>query len=396
MKAETRKRGSLRESLKSWLTYWKYTLGGVMVVAIALLVLTRVGTAVSPRSGLCANCHEIQPVYEQWQASTHKGIDCLNCHTEPGLGGYAKANLSGVKNMLTHVGGTYDMPLAATVDNSSCLRCHPRETLPEVIPAGTLRVAHSKHDQQRCTDCHSQVVHTLQGATVAQAKSHANKDCRVCHPNPASAPHGDASVSCLSCHSATIPNHDLAMKRGVFPQEGCIDCHTKQRVSAPEECQVCHVSPHGLEEQGFKANCSACHASTETWTIQSMVHPVKLEGKHTQLQCAQCHNGRTDFKGLSFDCSTCHKPSHGQMKENDCTSCHSQQGFKPAKVDHQKIWSGYQGKHASIECAQCHPNNWYAGIPSKCETCHKAPKGMENTDCAKCHQPGVTWKIEKS
>ena len=94
---------------------------------------------------------------------------------------------------------------------------------------------------------------------------------------------------------------------------GCIDCHKKERVGTPEECQLCHISPHGVEQA-----CSKCHSSTESWTDESFTHPVKLVGNHAKLKCDQCHTNKTEFKGLTF--ISVLTATHRSMKSGRITS----------------------------------------------------------------------------
>ncbi len=385
-----------------------FVLGGgfvwVVFLAAALVVvsppLATVGVAVAGNPNVCTSCHEIQPFFEKWQLSSHKGVRCTDCHTQPGLEGYVKVNLGGIANTIKHFSGDYQMPLEAQVKDESCLSCHPREKLPETIPQGTLRIAHTKHSDQTCADCHGRLVHNLdvQTATVipteirlASHTSQGKKDCLVCHPSPKPTQlHGDPNVACDSCHSSTIPRHNLAQQSGIMARDSCLECHNKSKIGSPEQCQTCHVSPHGID-----LSCNKCHTSTKSWTERSFTHPVQLVGEHSNLQCVKCHTSGKDFTGLKYTCSSCHQPKHEPFKTtNDCATCHTPQGWKPPNVNHKVLWTGYEGLHAVTPCESCHPNAKYKGTSFKCADCHKAPPSMVSTDCTSCHKkPGVSWKL---
>ncbi|MDP2727464.1 MAG: NapC/NirT family cytochrome c [Dehalococcoidia bacterium] len=306
--------------------------------ALALATLTSgVGVTVSSNPKFCDSCHEILPAYEQWRTSSHKSVNCLSCHTEDGLPGYAKINMEGLQNLVSHLSGSTELPSQASINNDNCLRCHARNTLPETMPQATLRIAHSSHQDLKCTACHERLVHPrlLDAPVLAQAISHTQKDCSVCHPNPnPTYLHGDAQVACSSCHSGNIPNHDLAVRRNTPLRETCTECHTQQRVSQPESCQTCHVSPHGIDP-----NCSQCHSSAESWQQRSFVHPVALTATHGQLQCTQCHAvslppSPQSFGSGDFLCNNCHTPKHPPL-DNNCTKCHQPTGWKPVKMKGQ-------------------------------------------------------------
>src|SRR3990172_3158285 len=305
-------------------------------VALAGLV-SGVGVTVSSNPKFCDSCHEIVPAYEQWRISSHKSVNCLTCHTDEGLPGYTKINVEGLRNILTHASGLTQLPPEASVKNDSCLQCHPRADLPEAIPQATLRISHTPHQDLDCPACHVRLVHPLlfDSQPMAQATTPAQKDCSVCHASPKPEYlHGDADVACSSCHSGNIPNHDLAVRRNTPLRESCVECHPQQRVSQPESCQTCHVSPHGVSQ-----NCGQCHSSTDSWAPRTFSHPAALTGAHERFQCAQCHvpaqtpSGQTVSSG-NYLCSTCHTPKHPPM-DNNCTKCHTTAAWKPLKGQSQ-------------------------------------------------------------
>lgn len=320
------------------------TTGLVLIIALAAAVLaiaalgSGVAVTVSSNPKFCESCHEIAPAYEQWHASSHQSVNCLTCHTDAGLPGYVQIITKGFQDLATHASGNTELPAQASISDDNCLRCHTRDKLPETLPQASLRIAHSTHEDVDCTYCHNRLVHSRllddQPAFVQTTSSRINaqKDCSVCHPAPnPTYLHGDAQVACSSCHSANIPNHDLAIRRNTALRDTCNDCHTQQRVSAPQSCQTCHTSPHGVD-----LACAQCHSSQQSWSIRSLDHPVALTKTHGTLQCSQCHattqspSAQTISTG-NFLCSTCHTPAHPPM-DNNCTKCHQPTGWKPLRV----------------------------------------------------------------
>jgi nitrate/TMAO reductase-like tetraheme cytochrome c subunit len=360
---------------------------GSMIGLFLAVSLGAVGLSMQP--SFCANCHEIRPAYDQWRGSSHSGLICLDCHTEPGLAGYVKVNVSGAKNLVTHLLADAQLPARADVHDASCLRCHPNDTLPDASVRTTLRVAHSKHDQELCADCHGRLVHTSPTDAVATApKPHAVRDCTVCH-TPENCPHGDATLACTSCHSGVIPKHEPAKERGVMPRESCQECHQKNKVGSPEYCQTCHVSPHGVS-----VPCSRCHTSQTTWTEHTFNHPVLLVGKHAGVDCGKCH-GTTALTGLKYVCSNCHKPpAVHKGTPGDCASCHSPENWKPAQLANHKFPQDHNG--AAANCSLCHPKGDTSQV--NCFTCHQqttleashGAKGMTAIGglCVSCHPQG--------
>lgn len=81
---------------------------------------------------------------------------------------------------------------------------------------------------------------------------------------------------------------------------------------------------------------------------------------------------------------------HGDLKE-ECSTCHSAEGWKPARVqasfDHGRR-SGFAltGAHASADCMSCHTSLDFKHSDTQCQSCHTDPhRGEMGADCAHCH-----------
>lgn len=170
-------------------------------------------------------------------------------------------------------------------------------------------------------------------------------------------------------------------------------------------------SPHGP----LKQVCADCHTTT-SW--KELAAPMKfthattgfsLQGAHGNLPCLQCHTTKR-FVGTASDCYSCHAkdyakaatPDHraGQFS-HDCASCHTFNSWRPSEFEHAKTNFQLTGAHASVQCADCHVNNRYKGLPNDCFYCHKSDyaaakepdhaKAQVSHDCLTCHS--VTgWK----
>ncbi len=362
---------------------WMWGVGGVVLVAFLLTF----GIVFSTKPNLCPICHEMEEPYEQWQTSSHHQVNCFDCHVEPSLSGIANIYLMGGRHIVKHLAGQRYVSVQARISDASCLMCHKLEERPESIKPARLRVAHSAHKGLACAVCHVRLVHLSAGQRAwvnAAPKPHVVRTCTVCH-TPENCPHGAAKIECVSCHQQTIPNHDLAQKRGVFPREGCIECHERERVSSPENCLFCHESPHGVD-----AECSRCHTSTQTWSEHTFEHPVKLEGKHAELNCNKCHTKRL----TAYECTNCHTPPKDHYV-NECVRCHQAGGdFKAAGANHVTFWPWYKGRHAQISCAECHKKDEpFSNLPTKCVGCHEPPGGNHfGAECELCHSPERPWE----
>lgn len=81
---------------------------------------------------------------------------------------------------------------------------------------------------------------------------------------------------------------------------------------------------------------------------------------------------------------------HGEFV-GDCTSCHSEDRWTPAKVG--KDWKhpdtfALRGAHRSATCRACHLTLDFSKAPTDCVGCHTdAHRGELGNDCAVCHTP---------
>jgi DmsE family decaheme c-type cytochrome len=230
-------------------------------------------------------------------------------------------------------------------------------------PHSQLALEHQGHGTT-CESCHGPgQAHVEGGGDVtkifrfekATAKQ-VNKTCLSCHagthPNFVHSPHGEAGLSCISCHSvhhARTPSFLLVSAQPTL----CYQCHQSVQDHfemsfhhpVPEgmlKCSDCH-DPHGsfhpnqlLATADQNAICTKCH--TETAGPFVYEHPVaRTEG------CLMCHSphGSPNPRLLKVSnvntlCLQCHTASmtflapgtpsfHNQNAQYvACTNCHTQ------------------------------------------------------------------------
>jgi hypothetical protein len=165
---------------------------------------------------------------------------------------------------------------------------------------------------------------------------------------------------------------------------------------------------------------------------QAQISPGPLARPHHQFEgpanCTKCHT--QSVRERSFRCNDCHKEIAAEMQEHRglhstfssagrpgeaCVKCHSDhngenfsllhwtpthQGF-----DHTKTGYTLDGKHATVDCRQCHQakniqassrgflqglqknlSETYFGLSTQCATCHEdVHKGRFGTTCTNCH-----------
>ncbi len=168
----------------------------------------------------------------------------------------------------------------------------------------------------------------------------------------------------------------------------------------------------------------------------AQVSPGPLAQPHQEmdsnLKCFNCHGQRGQGGGMPDRCLACHKEIaahidgrtglHARVPKQDCAKCHPDHAGRdfemiqweeggPAKFDHGRSGWPLAGKHARLECKDCHKAAFqspaimalapgkgraqgYIGLNQACDACHHQKDihhGALGKDCAKCHGQEA-WK----
>jgi nitrate/TMAO reductase-like tetraheme cytochrome c subunit len=246
----------------------------------------------------CAMCHPkhgFGPLAEvdSWEHSGHgkAGVSCLDCHGRPGVLGYVKAKIGGLRDTYMQLTISSEEklkilsnPEKELVPPEHCLFCHSDEGnrkyreehkgpmklvemrlldnvqnpafrqqkgLPDILSdtfVGGTHFDHSFHIdsfEMLCADCHFGVVHR------AQSKTDRMNLCLVCHAENqgSSAPQ---LKDCTTCHEAQLAMNEGNGAKGVEGEAGIM-------YAAGVDCQQCHT---GVETGAFRptsATCVTCH-----------------------------------------------------------------------------------------------------------------------------------------
>ncbi len=339
---------------------------------------------------------------------SHNSIDCFSCHTKT------------------------SNPLAVfqdrkATDENSCVTCHDD--------------FHEGKYSNDCAKCHTErsflslksmdfFDHTIPDYTLEG--KHLEVDCKKCHQERFSTPidfsacnkcHEDYhmgdfekngfSPDCIQCHSLengfeyslyTLEKHQAT----TFPLKGahvatpCYACHVDERddkwrfKNLGSSCVECHQDLHEgfISEKYYpEQECVLCH-SNENWSEIQFDHTLTnwpLTGRHMNVNCSDCHFDLSDnnytlvqyFSSLENKCATCHENIHDDMfainGETDCVRCHITDSWFPEKFDHNSTAFPLEGRHAEIDCKDCHITSIVDG---KSAITYKIGK----FECIDCHQ----------
>ncbi len=203
----------------------------------------------------------------------------------------------------------------------------------------------------------------------------------------------------------------------------CVKCHSLGSGRAQLKCSSCHadIAERVQSNRGYHARivdrtkgdtgCARCHAEHAGRDAALIRWPVsqasfdhaetghRLEGKHSLLQCGQCHKTQS-FLGLKTACLACHQDTHRGQLGATCTTCHSQDSWKAvSKFNHRTTRFPLTGLHTSVACERCHIPAQSGAVTryrdvafSTCASCHRDPHaGAFLAPCSQCHTTNG-WK----
>lgn len=274
----------------------------ISVVVVISLGLLSVPFYLTVQPSFCPKCHVVKGEYESWKKSSHWDVDCLACHSSPGIIGSFILYAKGAENAISYVSQKYSRPITASVNNEACLKCH-RNVSKQIIRSMGIRVSHKEFLAKGyfCTNCHNTTAH---GKIVPQTRYPSMDKCLVCHNGKT------ASSKCNLCHVKDVGKRIRKPKR-TFPKTTLGELTTCEGCHKIDKCTRCHglVMPH---PPGWTDK--ATHAKFAAWEKKQLCMKC-----HDMEFCNECHNFPGHFAGW--------KEAHKQRVgfEEQCKSCHRAQ-----------------------------------------------------------------------
>jgi Zn finger protein HypA/HybF involved in hydrogenase expression len=124
-------------------------------------------------------------------------------------------------------------------------------------------------------------------------------------------------------------------------QTECKKCHLAPTFKdAKSDCWSCHEKQdQGIHKRRLGVKCETCH-NTRDWKVWDFDHDkatFKLEGKHKDINCHDCHKNpvEKDKKvALSESCYSCHAKNdeHNDNYGHVCERCHVASSWKTIKA----------------------------------------------------------------
>ncbi len=344
----------------------------------------------------CASCH----VVDAWKVvrfdhartgfsltGAHTKVECLGCHENQVWKGVANTCATCHAKDDAHQGRF----------GRDCAACHSTEAwkVQTFDHSKTRFPLVGAHARAGCADCHRGSINTL-----------VSIECSACHAKD-DVHKGDNGKTCADCHTvSTWKAIRFDHNRTAFPLLGehakatCQSCHIRPITSwkPPKDCQSCHQKDD-KHEGVLGPDCQTCHEAV-SWARVHFEHArdanFALRGAHAPLSCPACHTRSIVAAKTPASCVGCHQkddPHKGQLG-GGCASCHNETNWtRTAKFDHDLTRFPLLGKHASVDCKDCHKSSAFLDAASDCTSCHASEdkhKGRFGSDCAQCHNP-VSW-----
>ncbi len=280
-----------------------------LVCAFAVFSVLFVEYSATPQ--FCNSCHNMEPYYNAWKASSHNFVPCVDCHYTPGLESQARSKFEAINQVVSYVTRTYGSRPRAEISDMSCLRsgCHSQRLLQGRVDFNGIYFDHRPHLVEvrrglklRCTSCHSQIV---QGTHMTVTTS----TCFLCHFKGTES--GKSIAGCTSCHPPP---------ESVIEFEGIAFSHAEV-VERGLECSNCHVQVIQGSGDVPRERCLICHG--EPQRIERYDEVQFIHGKHVsehKVDCEECHNSIEHglvkmASSIEVECSSCHPDHHSEVRE---------------------------------------------------------------------------------
>jgi hypothetical protein len=311
------------------------------------------------RSSFCSNCHYMTPYVEQWKASTHRNVACVQCHPAQRRQMFAQ--------FVKYVTGTYDPRPRAFVPDGSCAASGCHSEMPKSRDVKFLSVSFP-HQPHMGTDRRGIKLHCASCHGSSREAGHVSVDKRICYLCHFKGQPVEGTLTwCGSCHGAPT---------GMSKHAGFV-FDMKSYASSGVQCSRCHVSVHEGDGTVSRDKCFACHVSR----VEAISNSKALHEQHVgkvEIRCLDCHepirHGNVKMLSvLDVSCESCHANLHAGPKE-----MYLGVGAKGAPSTPSRMFA------AQINCTGCHTQvTMQGGVsflgqgnkaanPKACVACHDA------------------------
>ncbi|MGZ3840929.1 MAG: hypothetical protein ACXVCA_02495 [Bdellovibrio sp.] len=315
------------------------------------------------------------------------------------------------------------------LEGKDCLRCHD---------------AGKGISTEKCLSCHKDIKPFIKSQTGFHGLASKTQTCIQCHTDHKGRKHDTTVVNVKKFEHTKLTGYELVGKHAKIK---CEECHKEKRTHMairPQDirysgmkgssCRSCHNKDdiHFFKGPFAKKDCNSCHDSLSWKQGIGFNHDTdtnfKLVEKHRELKCNDCHLKNKANKEFRYrwenlakkQCLSCHENFHKnrlgpKFSTGECTTCHTQTKWTIENFDHQITGYKLNGKHADVQCIDCHIPHLkkpsaklkltakeikikdlnFTGLKQECLSCHAdfhkfgatSNKILGNLNqCSKCHE----------
>ncbi|MFO1220363.1 MAG: cytochrome c3 family protein [Burkholderiaceae bacterium] len=330
----------------------------------------------------CADCHKKGDDYKAAPRT------CIGCHKKDDDGNKGHKGLYGDK----------------------CDSCHGVKAWKPATfnhDTDTKYSLRGKHKQTKCADCHT-------GHLYKDKVGTACIDCHKKDDDGNKGHKGSLGRDCAACHIEAgwkekgKFDHDKTKFAllGKHADVKCADCHKSTNYKeAPKDCIGCHKKDD-KHETTLGTKCESCHGEKDWKDVRRFDHDktkFQLRNAHAakKVQCKDCHQSLKHYRDIPRDCYSCHKKDdkHEGQQGKKCESCHGDRDWKTTTFDHGLTRFPLLGKHAKVECKDCHKSPRFKDAKVACVACHLKDDKHKKTLgalCEDCHnaRDWKTWNYD--
>lgn len=282
------------DELKRIFPNWKHALIKLPIILYGLYLIVFEVLHYTSTTKFCTICKSESFSKATVEKSSHREIECGDCHTPHTLFAKAYQKITVIPDLIPELTGHYEIPkipkkpLNFQITDKSCTECHSPETRRFTL-SGDLVLNHEEHmkihpmkpleivvagehtatinfiGNERCIYCHFNVAHSKDEQnyrprmTFCMRNCHDGKiapdRCNLCHTNKPLPPnhkqrnwyeiHGERArvENCEKCHG--------------WVEDYCSNCHQKR----PKSHDKTWKTNHKLEARKDPSGCAACHES---------------------------------------------------------------------------------------------------------------------------------------
>lgn len=258
---------------------------------------------------------------------------------------------------------------------------------------------------EMCLTCHVEIANQMNAGEAIHGQMENAAKCQVCHSDHQGRDFNPTlTASIFFDHSGlqfSLAHHEADYDGSPIP---CRVCHSRENYAQVENktCQDCHGGYDQVFITGHLAsygeNCLECHDGTDRMSefdhsatgFALDKHLIDTNGQ--PIACSSCHlENLQTFEQQT--CISCHAQAdlvymeqHQQQFGADCLGCHDGVD-RMVPFDHGLVFP-LDGRHAEIDCTECHTNQVFTGTPAVCSQCHAEPEihaGVFGLACEACH-----------